>query len=217
MLAGKGRGWPKGRALFVFRQDSGIIAWRSDLQVLYEAHLVLAARSESWFPWKMPDSMWQGLFAVAGVIVHSCHSSLRYLLQSTLPWVVSPFNTCCPSSQDWVSAAEAAPSLHMQFQRGHKDAMGVCAFQLLCCPTRTPRKSSRTVTEPRGALQRPTFWNNPSPACPCLLALCDKCSGWNKYFRPRPSLSQAVGMAVFNLPGVLTQRAVIHSLSNMPW
>lgn len=146
MLAGKGRGWPKGRALFVFRQDSGIIAWRSDLQVLYEAHLVLAARSESWFPWKTPDSMWQGLFAVAGVIVHSCHSSLRYLLQSTLPWAASPFNTCCPSSQGWVSAAEAAPSLHIQFQRGHKDAMEVCAFQLLCCPTRTPKKPSQTVT-----------------------------------------------------------------------
>lgn len=99
MLAGKGRRWLKGRALFVFRQDSGIIAWRSDLQVLYEAHLVLAARSESWFPWKTPDSMWQGLFAVAGVIVHSCHSSLGYLLQSTLTLAASPFNTCSPSPQ----------------------------------------------------------------------------------------------------------------------
>lgn len=99
MLAGKGRRWPKGRALFVFRQDSGIIAWRSDLQVLYEAHLVLAACSESWFPWKTPDSMWQGLFAVVGVIVHSCHSSLWYLLQSTLTLAASSFNTCSPSPQ----------------------------------------------------------------------------------------------------------------------
>lgn len=83
MLTGKGRGWPKGRALFVFRQDSGIIAWRSDLQVLYVAHLVLAACSESWFPWKSPDSIWQVWFAATGVIVHSCHSQLCYLFTST--------------------------------------------------------------------------------------------------------------------------------------
>lgn len=42
--------------------------------------------------------------------------------------------------------------------------MGVCACQLLCCPTRTPRKLSRTVTEPRATLQGLTFWDKPWPA-----------------------------------------------------
>lgn len=50
MLAGKGQRLSKGSTVFVFRQDSGIIAWCSDLQVLQGVHLGLAACRESSFP-----------------------------------------------------------------------------------------------------------------------------------------------------------------------
>lgn len=98
MLAVKGQRLEKARALFVFRQDSGIIAWRSDLQVLYEAHLDLAACSESWFPPKNAGFMWQNRFARTRVMAHSCHSSLKYLLQSTLALVTffKKQEECCP-------------------------------------------------------------------------------------------------------------------------
>lgn len=139
-----------------------------------------------------------------------------YLLRQE--WLSIHHYGTCYSQHFLGPPAEEGPRLHMQFQRGHKDAMGVCAFQLFCCPTRTPRKASRTVTEPQGALQGLTFSNNPWPTQLCLQAPCDKFPGWSRYFRRRPPLSQAAGMAASILPGVLTQRAVnTHSLSNMPW
>lgn len=156
MLAGKGRRWRKGRALFVFRQDSGIIAWRSDLQVLYEAHLALAACGESWFPCKTPDSMWQGLFAVAGVIVHSCHSSLGYLLQSTLTLAPSSFNTRSPASPrlDICSWGRTEPT--GAFPRGFVPTRSPPV------PPTTPTKPSEEGTEPQGTLYGLMFW---CPTC----------------------------------------------------
>ena len=201
MLAGKGRRWRKGRALFVFRQDSGVIAQRSDLQVLYEAHLALAARSESGFPWKTPDSVWQGLFAVAGVIVRSCHSSLGYLLQSTLTSAISPCNNLLPFSPKagYLQPRQDQAAVCVS-REGGRMPWGFAPASSPSALLRVLKKPLRAVTEPQGTLHRPTLWNDPWPARPWPQALCNRFPGGSWYFRPRPPPSQAAGAAVPILP-----------------
>lgn len=155
MLAGRGRRRPKGRALFVFRQDSGIIAWRSDLQVLSEARLALAARSVSWFPWKRPDSMWQAWFAATGVIAHSCHSWLFYLFQSALTLAARPPGSC--------SSSPLRVDLWLRWDRAEDAAGPVLALPLPGCWGSLPGQL-------QDALQGATFCKKPQPAWPQRLA-----------------------------------------------
>lgn len=147
---------------------------------------------------------------MAGVIVHSCHSSLGYLLQSTLRLAAGPFNTCS-SLQRLGSCSKAEPSCWCIAREGTRMLSGFYACHLISSST---RDAEEVFTGSDRAAGHPA-WADVMKQLGETVTTSTQVS-WAKQVLQAQSTPPS-SYSIY-LPHLLTRRAAnTHNLSNMPW